>query len=310
MNEEPYVGPEVVTPGVPRVRRACWGAIFAGAFVSVVIQMMFMLLGAAIGFAIIKPSQGSNSAQGLATGSAIWLLVTGLISTWTGACVAGRLSGGPRRADGMLHGIVTWSVSVVALFLLLATTAGAVLSGAGALFGGAVRSGAAVAQSQSGQGVQNTVAAAEDSIKQMFPQAGSLLPPTGRTEDQQVPGQLTDLAAKDPQLMAALTRMEKYGGASQDQADRQQVINLLTTKNNMSQEDAQNLVNQWDQQFQQLRAKTSKTVNETAQAASKGISTGAFWGFIALLLGLCVSAWGGWAGTASLRRIETPVPAA
>src|SRR5262249_23501662 len=150
----------------------------------------------------------------------------GLISTWVGACVAGRLSGGPRRADGMLHGIVTWSVSIVAMFLLLATTAGAVLSGVGALFGGAVGTGTAVAQSQTGQDVKNTVAAAEDSLKQFFPHAGSLLPPTGRTEAQQVPGQLTELAAKDPQLMSALTRMESHGGASQDRADRDQVVNL------------------------------------------------------------------------------------
>jgi hypothetical protein len=296
MREEDHVEKTVPRLAPSRVRRASWGAIFAGMFFTIVLQVMFTLLGAAIGFATVNPMTQQNPAEGLGTGSAIWLLVTSLISVWIGACVAGRLSGGPRRADGMIHGIVTWSVATLAMLFLLATAAGALLGGAGALLGNALSAQAPT------QGGANAVGALGEQVKGMFPQAGGLLPPTGRTEGQQVPGQLTELAQQDAELAGALGRMEANGGASKSPQERDQVINLLTTKHNLSQPDAANLVNQWDQQFQQARGQAEQKARQAGQTAAKGISQGALWGFIALVLGLLAAAWGGWAGTASLPR--------
>jgi hypothetical protein len=277
-----------------RVRRASWGAIFAGMFVTVVLQVMFTLLGVAVGLASINPPAQATPGQSATLASAIWLLVTGLVSIWIGACIAGRLSGEPRRADGMLHGIVAWSVSMVATFYLLATAVGALLGGTVALVGGAL-----AAQSAQPGGQESSV---ERQVKALFPQTGSLLPPTGPTEGQQPAGNLTALAQQDPDLAAAVARMEAHGGAARASQERDQVINLLTTKHNLGQQDAANLVNQWDQQFQQLHARAVQQVQQTSQAAAHGIAQGAFWGFLALVLGLLVAAWGGWAGTASLPR--------
>jgi len=70
MNEEPYVPTETISTTAPsRVRRVSWGAIFAGTLVGLVFQIMFMLLGAAIGFSTLSTQQSSD--QGLALGSAI-----------------------------------------------------------------------------------------------------------------------------------------------------------------------------------------------------------------------------------------------
>ncbi len=51
-----------------RFTRASWGAIFAGTFVTIILQVMFTLLGAAVGFSSIG-SQQPASAQSLTTGS-------------------------------------------------------------------------------------------------------------------------------------------------------------------------------------------------------------------------------------------------
>lgn len=286
---------ETTTPwwSSSRFTRASWGAIFAGTLVTVVIQIMFTFLGAAIGFATIKANQAN--AEGLAIGSGIWLLVTALISIWVGSCIAGRLSGGPRRADGLIHGIVSWSVATLIAVLLLTTTAGALIGGAGSLFSNALGS----ANSRTGQ---NIAAAA----KEIFPGAGTLLPPTGRTEGQQVPGQLTAFAQQDPELAAALGKMAANGGAS-DTADRDRVINLLVTKHNLDQQQAASLVTEWDRQYQQVHAQVAQKGRQLGQEAASGISQGALWAFIALILGLLVSAWGGWAGTASLPVTEVTV---
>ncbi len=302
MNEEVHVERTYAAPMPSRVRRASWGAIFGGMFVTIVLQVMFTLLGLGVGIATLQPAQQQTSAQTMATASGIWLLVTGLISIWVGSCVAGRLSGGPRRADGLLHGIITWAVSTVAMFFLLATTVGSILGGTGALVQSAISS------RTSAEGGQNNAQSFEQQAKNLFPQAGALLPPTGRNSGQQTPGNLTALAEQDPDLATALGRMEANGGARAQQ-ERDQVVNILTTKHNLNQQDAANLVNEWDRQFQQAHAQLSQKTQQVGQAASKGIEWGSFWGFIALILGLLVSSWGGWAGTASLPLTETTVRA-
>jgi hypothetical protein len=271
-----------------RFTRASWGAIFAGTFVIVVFQIMFTLLGTAIGFASINPNGSQTNGQNLAIGSAVWLLVTTLISIWVGACIAGRLSGGPRRADGLIHGIVTWSVATIIMAFLLTTALSALIGGATSLLSTALGSG-------NGQTGQTIAAAAEN----MFPGAGALLPPTGRTQGQQTPGQLTALAQQDPELATAVGKMAS-AGAGNNAADRDQVVNLLVTKHNMDQQQAADLVAQWERNFQQVHAQVSQKAQQVGQQAAQGISQGALGAFIALILGLLVSAWGGWAGTASL----------
>lgn len=289
---------QVVENVVPsRVRRVSWGAIFAGVFLATVLQVMFTLLGAALGFGPLRPSDQANPAQAMAIGSGIWLLVTGLVSIWIGACVAGRLSGGPLRADGMIHGLITWSVSTVIAFGLLATTIGGIVGGAGSLVNRALTSDAA--NSPGGPQALNTLG---QGVQSMLPSAGSILSPTGRTQGNQVPGRLTDLLRQDPELAGAVAKMEAQGGAPSSETDRDQVVRLLTTKHNLTDNEAQDLVNQWDQQLQQMKGQASQKIHEAGHAVARGVASGAFWGFLALFLGLLVSAWGGWAGTATLAR--------
>src|SRR5436305_1966065 len=135
MKEEIYETVDYTAPSL--LRRVSWGAIFAGLFVTIVIQLMLTLLGVAIGAASFDPWDEQNPGKGLAIGSAIWLLISSLLSIFAGSCVAGRLSGGPRPADGMLHGIITWSASTVLTLFLLATSLGFIVSGAGSLLQGA-----------------------------------------------------------------------------------------------------------------------------------------------------------------------------
>ena len=268
------------------LRRASWGAIFAGMFFTTVLQVMFTLLGMAIGFGPLRTS----GSQAMAIGSGIWLLVTGLVSVWIGACVAGRLSGGPRRADGMLHGLISWSVSTVVAFGLLATTIGSIIGGTASLVKGVIAS-----NGNSGFNDQEAVASMNQDLKSILPQA---LTPTGRTESQEKAGSLTALAQQDSELATALAKLEASGGAAKSEGDRDHLINLLTTKHNLSRQDSENLVTQWDQQFQNAKGQASQQLHQ----AGHGLAQGAFWAFIALFLGLLVSAWGGWAGTASLPR--------
>ena len=302
MKEEVYTEQALLRPAPAAVRRVSWGAIFAGLFVTLMIQVTLTLLGTGVGAAAIHPESQQNHAEGLALGSAIWLVISGLISLFVGAYVAGRMSGGPRRADGLLHGIVTWSVTEVVTILLLMTAVGAALGGIGNLLGGAM----GIAATQGGQNSVNP----QEGLRELFPQAGNLIQPTGRP--QTGPRELTSVAKQDPDVAGVLAKLEAHGGAVKDPQDRQQLVTLLTNKHGMAESQANDLVNQWDQQFQQTKGQIEQEARQVGEKAASGVSKTAFAGFVAMILGLAVAAWGGWAGAASLPQyhVVTQPPAA
>lgn len=304
MNDEVYIE-KTVSPAPSLLKRISWGAIFAGLAASIVIQLMFTLLGISIGASTINPLEESNPAKGLGIGSALWLVVSGAVSLFAGAWIAGRLSGGPREVDGMLHGVITWSVATITTVLLAASAAGALVGGAGSLLAKAGGLGKSAADQVEPEQKQQALATIEEQIKIMFPQVDALTP-TGRGETNQGPGMLTDLARKDPQLAAALTKMQARGGANTAAAERGEVVNLLTTKHGMDQQQATHIVTEWDQRFQQAKAQGEQKAREVGDKVAKGASKGALWGFIALAIGGIVAAWGGWIGSKSLPgRVES-----
>jgi hypothetical protein len=177
MSEEIRVETPATVMAAARVRRVSWGAIFAGMFVTICLQIMFTLLGAAVGIAKLQGGRFANPAPEIATASGIWLLVTGLVSLWIGSCIAGRLSGGPLRSDGLVHGVVTWSFSTLIMFALLATSLGTLLGGTSVFFGGALAS-------QTGTEPGGGLAGAQSGLNNAAAQGRAALSPTGRTPEQ------------------------------------------------------------------------------------------------------------------------------
>ncbi len=106
-------------------RRVSWGAIFAGAVVASVIQIVLTLLGMGVGLYAIEPPAG----EGLAWGTWAWWLVSGVVSLAIGGWVAARLAGIPRRTEGVLHGLATWGVTTLATLFLLGTAVGSFIGG-------------------------------------------------------------------------------------------------------------------------------------------------------------------------------------
>ena len=92
------------------VRRTSWGAIFAGAVVALVLQLLLTLLGIAVGSQAVEPTQEAAPLSGLGLGAGIWWVVSGIISLFAGGWVAGRLASFPRPLVGGLHGLVVWGL--------------------------------------------------------------------------------------------------------------------------------------------------------------------------------------------------------
>jgi hypothetical protein len=111
------------------INRISWGAIFAGTVVAFVVQILFSVLGLAIGLTIVEPMTGQAPWEGIGIGAGIWWVVTALISLLLGGWTAGRLSGMPLRQDAMLHGVVVWGLVTFISVLLAVAGGGAVAAG-------------------------------------------------------------------------------------------------------------------------------------------------------------------------------------
>ena len=97
-----------------------WGAVVAGVAVGIAVQLALTLLGVATGLSSTDVSSTEPAAVG--RGALIWAGVSMLLAALVGGYVAARMTGLKRKADGILHGVVSWSVTTL-LFATLATSA-------------------------------------------------------------------------------------------------------------------------------------------------------------------------------------------
>ena len=124
--------------GLALTKRISWSAVFAGVLVAIVTQMLLTLLGIGVGLGTIDPVQEQNPTAGLGIGTAIWYIISSLLSLFVGGWVAGRLASTPRLFDGVIHGVLTWSLVTLFTVYLLTTAIGKIIGGASSLVGGIV----------------------------------------------------------------------------------------------------------------------------------------------------------------------------
>ncbi len=107
----------------PAVR---WGAVLAGVAVGISLQLVLSLLGIATGLSTLDVTQSEGIST---TAPMIWAAISMLLSALVGGYVAARMSGLKRKADGILHGAVSWAVTTLLFAILATSVTGNLLSG-------------------------------------------------------------------------------------------------------------------------------------------------------------------------------------
>ncbi len=268
--------------------KVSWGAIFAGVAVALVTQLLLNVLGAEIGAAVINPASYDNpSGTTLSVSTAVWFVVSGVFASFVGGYVASRLSGGPVRSTGALHGLTSWAVTTLVVVYLLTTSVGAmmvgVLSGLGTIVSGA---GSTI-------GTAATTAA---------PALATTADPLSGIEQQirdasggNDPAALRDAATAS--VRAALT-----GDPAKAEEARNRAADALAKTQKISIDQAKQQVAQYEQQYKDAMAQAKQQATEAAQVAATAFSAGAILAFIALAVG-AIAAWlGGSVGTARVVR--------
>ena len=317
------------------MKRISWSAVFAGVLIAIVTQMLLTLLGLGIGLGTIDAVEEKNPASGLGIGSAIWYIISSLLSLFVGGWVAGRLASAPRLFDGVIHGVLTWCLTTLLTIYLLTTTLGSIIGGAGRLVGGIVRTaGSAVgsaAQSAGpglgklveGQLKANGIDVDNLDLGDLQQEVSTVLRQTGdpdlnpnaleRQADRAVDQaqNTASRAASNPQgaddmASGLFNRLFRQGQATINEVDREDAVNVVMKRTGKSRADAQRTVDGWMKTYQHAQVKLDQTKKEAevkarqaADDAASAASKAAIFGFLGLLLGVAAGGYGAKMGTDS-----------
>ncbi|MDZ4769730.1 MAG: hypothetical protein SGJ24_11430 [Chloroflexota bacterium] len=298
---------EVDTVSAPiapsRLSRVSWGAILAGLVISLVSMIGLNMLGLAIGASSVNPATEVNPIEpALGTGAAIWILGSNILALFFGGLVAGRLAGIPDNIDGMLHGLVQWAVAFLVTVIFLTTSIGNLV--------GAVTGAVSTGLSAVGQGltaISPAVAEAIDletasldgvgvEIRSLLNRAAEVATGTEATGTDS-----TTLAADTAPTLNEIEITRAIGGfltnADVTDADRQEVITLLSERTGITPEEATATVERWETTITQFRTEAEETAREVGQQAADAIAALAGVVFASMLVAAFASGAGGIIGS-------------
>lgn len=269
-------------------RRVSWGAIIAGTAVVLAVSMLLSILGSAIGMFILDPTS-SEPFSGVFGTVSIWTGVSILIGLACGGFVAGKLAG----ADGLIHGFVVWSVTMIAGVLLVGSlTAGMikltgnVLGAAGTVVsktGSAVGDGLSAMADEANNIFGEIVFDADDEelqadVRQALRRSGvkEFQPEYLRREYREVSRDLRKTVNRviaNPQRAGDIIgdftkRLNKKIDKFAKKIDKEDVVNLVANNSNLSRAEAENTVDQYMEILEQGREKLND-LQQTMQDAGR-----------------------------------------
>jgi hypothetical protein len=122
--------------------RADFGAVIAGACVTIGAGALLFALGAAIGLSAIDPTAADWNGRAAVVGGGVWSAVAIILGTLAGAYTSVRLAGHYSRADAGAHGLATWGLAFVAT--LAFTTAVSAVTARSVTLDGAIAAESAI----------------------------------------------------------------------------------------------------------------------------------------------------------------------
>lgn len=289
-------------------RTVSWGAILAGLSAALAFQVLFMLLGAGLGFAIYSPLTDENPIADLGTGAAIVQGISAVLSLWLGGWVAGRFTPVGVRASSWLHGLSVWCAATVAGVLFVSAGAGWALGDLSKLVGGGL--------SMAGKPLAAATGGAADLAKDALKQSGDTL---GSFTEEALSARPAGATAASTvrakrELAAALGRVFSPSEQTSPEERRKALVAALVEHGGMNEADAGRLVGEWTASYNRLKADLTAAkdaaalkAREAAEKAANALAIFSLCAFAGFLLGAFAATCGGCQGGQAASRCELRV---
>lgn len=254
------------------LNKVSWGAVFTGVPIALSTQFLLNLLGVGIGAA---------EAIAVSVAGGIWFAIAGIIPSFVGGYVAGRLSGRPSNSTRGYHGVISWAVTTLLVLHLLTTSVGT-------LAGGAFSSLSSV--------VSGVGATAATAVTAATPGVANLADPKGGIEQQ-----IRATRGNDPQALqnAAVATMQAVVMGDEPSADeaRTRASDAISKAQGIPLQQARTQIEQYEKTYRENIASAKQQAIDAAQVSTAAVSAGAILGFLALVLGAVAAWFGGVYGT-------------
>jgi len=237
-----------------------WAAVTAGAFVSAALSLILLALGAGLGLSSVSPwSNVAASASSISTAAIVWLIVMQIISSSMGGYLAGRLrtKWASIHTDEVYfrdtaHGFLAWAVALVVMAAFLTSAATYMV-------------GAAAPSVAGGTGTATGVQA-----------DGPELDSNGYFVDALFRSDRAKPDSNGASVRGEVARIlvQSLRGGSVPAADKSYVAQLVATRTELSQTDAEKRVSD-----------VFAAAQQAADTARKMIAHALLWVFLALLIG-------------------------
>ena len=258
------------------MNRISWGAVLAGVVTALVIQLLLNILGAGIGMGTLDVMRTENNPE-TSTASlvaAAWWTLTGIIASYVGGTVAGRLAGAPDRSTAGWHGFVAWAATTLIIFYLLTTSLSS-------LVGGTLNRLGSFGQA-AGQAAANVA-----------PGLGQVADPFAAIEQElrsQTGGNVDTGAARD--AVVAAVRSAFTGNQAERQQATNRAVDAYAQAANIPPDEARRRVGALQQRYDQA----AQQARQAADATKQVVSQAAIFGVGALALGALAAWFGGASG--------------
>lgn len=267
------VDPISSNPAAAAKSAASWGAILAGAFVAASASLLLVALGTGLGFAAVSPWRGRGiSAEALAAGTVVWLIVIQWLSAAVGGYITGRLRvrwAGTHEHEVFFrdtaNGLVTWAVATVLVAAVMASTA-ATVANTGAQAASVAASGFSAAAGKDAGSKQGTSAAAspryEYGVDKLLRRA-----PANPTSTPVAPNAVAASNDVRPEVMRVMANALVAGDVPAE--DRTYLINLVAARAGISTDEAQKRVDEFIASAKDIEVQAKAAADQARKAAAK-----------------------------------------
>lgn len=270
-----------------------WAAVLGGLMATMAFQVLFMMLGAGLGFALYHPATSENPVENFSTGAIIVQGVSAVFSLWLGGWVAGRFTPIVSRASGRLHGFLVWCAATVSGVIVVSLGAGWMVGDLAKVVGGGL--------SAAGRPAAAAVSGATDVAKDALKQSGDAV---NNFADEAVASRPADATRAGTvrakrEISLALTRL--FNPAQKDRmTENKAAVSRALVESGVSQADADRLITDWNASYERLQAdlaaakeQAEAKAREVAEKASKALAVFSLVSFVAFVIGAISAACGG-----------------
>lgn len=276
------------------IRRLSWPAIFAGIVAALALQVLFMMLGAGLGFAIYTPLTDENPIANLGAGAIIVQGISAVFSLWFGGWVAGRFAPVAQRSLGWLHGFIVWCAATVAGVLVVSTGAGWALGDLSKVVGG----GLSMAGKPAAAAIGGAGDLAKDALKKSDDTVGSFVNEAVSSRRSGANEASAIRAKREIGLAAA--RLFNPAQADRMDANRSALVATIAANSSLSEAEANRLVGEWTTTYESLKAELADMrdqaeakARKAADEASTALAIFSLGAFVAFALGAVAASCGG-----------------